>query len=331
MILSVRDLTVGFPAGGGELVAVDGISFDVEEGETFCIIGESGSGKSLTGMSIPGLQPANAIARGSIRFEGRELLNRPDRQLRHVRGRDIGLVYQDPLSSLNPVWPIGDQIAEAYLTHGLGTRRQARARAVELLDLVHIPDATRVAGSYPHEISGGMRQRAMIAMALACGPRLLIADEPTTALDVTIKAQVLDLLAELRRELSLTIVLITHDMGVVAEMADRILIMYAGRIAELGDAGHIMSHPSHPYSAALMLSAMISETPPKTPLKTIGGGVPALGAFPAGCRFHPRCPRASDICRREQPPLREVGPLAMACHHPIEATEAPDNLISEDA
>ncbi|HEV7254364.1 MAG TPA: ABC transporter ATP-binding protein [Mesorhizobium sp.] len=319
MILSVRDLAVSFRRDGQELTAVDHISFDVAEGETFIIIGESGSGKSLTGMSIAGLQPQAASVSGSITFKGRELLNRPDAELRRVRGREVGLIYQDPLGSLNPVWPVGDQIAEALTAHGLLGRAEAARRAVEMLDRVHIPDPRRVAQAYPHEISGGMRQRAMIAMALAASPSLLIADEPTTALDVTIKAQMLELLSELKRELSLTVVLITHDMGVVAEVADRILVMYAGRIAEIGDADAIMQRPSHPYTAALMASAMISEARPKQDLDAILGGAPGLGAFPSGCRFHPRCARARDDCSRVDPPRRPWGAVELACHHPVAA------------
>ncbi|MBN9551626.1 MAG: ABC transporter ATP-binding protein [Alphaproteobacteria bacterium] len=319
MILSVRDFAIGFQREGQNLVAVDGISFDVAEGETFVIIGESGSGKSLTGMSIAGLQPPTAFVSGSIRFKDREMLKRPDGELRKLRGPEIGLIYQDPLSSLNPVWPVGDQIAETLVAHGLAGRAEARKRAVEMLERVRIPDPRRVASAYPHEISGGMRQRAMIAMALAAGPSLLIADEPTTALDVTIKAQMLELLAELKREMALTIILITHDMGVVAEVADRILVLYAGRIAEVGPADSIMLQPSHPYTAALMTSAMISQTPAKQELNAIVGGAPGLGAFPSGCRFHPRCPRTRDDCKAVEPPRRGFGAVELACHHPIEA------------
>jgi len=317
MILSVNDLRIGFRHGDRELIAVDGLSFDVDEGEIFVIIGESGSGKSLTGMSITGLQPSNAFSSGSIRFKGRELLNRPEAELRKVRGREIGIIYQDPLSSLNPVWPVGDQIAEALSAHGLARGAAAARRAVELLERVHMPDPARVARAYPHEISGGMRQRAMIAMALACGPSLLIADEPTTALDVTIKAQMLDLLAELNREMSLTVILITHDMGVVAEIADRILVMYAGRIAEIGDAQTIMQAPSHPYTAALMLSATISEANAKEDLQAISGSAPQLGDFPPGCRFHPRCPKALGDCSLLPPELRTAGSIRRACYHPL--------------
>lgn len=319
MIIAVRNFTIGFQRGGQHLIAVDDISFDVAQGETFVIIGESGSGKSLTGMSIAGLQPPAAVVSGSIRFKDREMLQRPDAELRKLRGTEIGLIYQDPLSSLNPVWPVGDQIAETLTAHGLAGRAEANKRAVEMLKRVRIPDPHRIASAYPHEISGGMRQRAMIAMALAAGPSLLIADEPTTALDVTIKAQMLELLAELKREMALTIILITHDMGVVAEVADRIMVLYAGRIAEIGPADTTMLQPSHPYTAALMTSAMISQTPAKQELNAIVGGAPGLGSFPDGCRFHPRCPRAQDICRVSEPPQRRFGTVEFACHHPIEA------------
>jgi oligopeptide/dipeptide ABC transporter ATP-binding protein len=313
VILSVRDLRISF----GALHAVDGLSFDVDEGEIFVIIGESGSGKSLTGMSVLGLLPPRAAAGGSILFEGRELLGLAEPEFRKLRGARIGVVYQDPLSAMNPVWPVGEQIAEVLRSHGVADRRAAARSTVELLERVHMPDPARVARAFPHEISGGMRQRAMIAMALACGPRLLIADEPTTALDVTIKAQVLDLLQELRREFALTIVLITHDMGVVAELADRILVMYAGRAAEIGAAASIIDRPTHPYTQALMLSAMVAEVAPKTELRAITGTAPALDAPPSGCPFHPRCPRAQDDCRTMTPALRAIGDVLAACHHPI--------------
>ena len=319
MILSVTDLSVRFGSPDAGLFAVDGLSFEVAQGEIFVIIGESGSGKSLTGMSVLGLTPPGAVAAGSIRFDGRELLNRPEAELRRLRGREIGVVYQDPLSALNPVWPVGEQIAEALRAHGLADRRTAAQRALALLERVHIPDPARVAAAFPHEISGGMRQRAMIAMALACGPRLLIADEPTTALDVTIKAQILELLAELRRELALTIVLITHDMGVVAELADRILVMYAGKAAEIGAAARIMHRPAHPYTQALMLSATIAETPPRAELRAIHGTSPALAARPAGCRFHPRCPLVQADCRDTPPLPRQLDGIVLACHHPVMA------------
>ena len=321
-ILSVRDLRVGFGLGSARRDAVDGVSFDVDEGEFFLVIGESGSGKSLTGSAIVGLNPAGAVVSGSVRFKDQEMVGQPERALRRVRGRDIGIVYQNPLSSMNPVWPIGDQIAETLWVHGLADRRRAATRAVELLERVHIPDPGRVAQAFPHEISGGMRQRAVIAMALACDPALLIADEPTTALDVTIKAQVLDLLQELRRDLKLSVMLITHDMGVVAHLADRVLVMYAGRVVEVGPVEHILSRPAHPYTEALMLSGGLSEAPFKSPLRTIPGHAPPIDARPQGCNFNPRCPKAQGDCRVHTPELRVIRGTLAACHHPLDLPSA---------
>jgi len=317
VILEVRDLKVGFGQGADRRDAVDGVSFDVAEGEFFLVIGESGSGKSLTGGAIVGLNPPGATVSGSVRFKGRELIGQSERVLRRVRGGEIGIVYQNPLGAMNPVWPVGDQIAEALRVHGRADGRRAAIRAVELLERVHIPDPGRVASAYPHEISGGMRQRAVIAMALACDPSLLIADEPTTALDVTVKAQVLDLLAELRRDLNLSVMLITHDMGVVAQLADRVLVMYAGRVAETGPAEAILSIPAHPYTEALMLSGGMADAPFKALLQAISGSAPLLEARPPGCRFNPRCPRAEDDCRGVVPKLRPVQSTVAACHHPL--------------
>jgi oligopeptide/dipeptide ABC transporter ATP-binding protein len=318
-ILEVRNLTVAFGDGGSARRAVDDISFTVGEGEFFLVIGESGSGKSLTGGAIAGLNPAAARQTGSVRFKGREILNLPEGALRRVRGEEIGVVYQNPLSAMNPVCRVGDQIAEAMIVHGKANRAQAARRAAELLERVHIPDPARVARAYPHEVSGGMRQRAMIAMAIACDPALLIADEPTTALDVTIKAQILDLLLELRRERALTVILITHDMGVVAQLADRVVVMYAGKIAEIGAADVIMNHPAHPYTDALMSSGGLAGAPFKSDLRAIKGSPPTLEARPPGCRFHPRCPRAQARCEVEAPELRPVGETSAACHFPLAA------------
>ena len=320
-MLEVENLTVSFTGRDGRAVAVDGISFTVAEGETFVIIGESGSGKSLTGMAIAGLTPEGASVGGSIRFAGRDIVGLPDAAMRRVRGREIGIIYQDPLGALNPVHTVGDQIAEALRVQGLARGREAMEAAVALLDRVRIPDPARVAAAYPHQISGGMRQRAVIAMAVACSPKLLIADEPTTALDVTIKAQVLDLLRELKAGMSLTTLLITHDMGVVAEVADRILVMYAGTVVEVGPAQALMDHPAHPYTSVLLASAMMAEAEPQTELVVVPGGTPPLGAMPSGCRFNPRCPLATDRCRAEVPVLRPVGGGEAACHHPLTDTE----------
>ena len=269
MILEIDKLNISFDQGGAEVKAVEDVSFGVEAGEFFLIIGESGSGKSLTGSSILGLGPQNARYSGSIRFEGRELLNRPYRELQEVRGNRIGVVYQDPLSSLNPVWPVGDQIGEALVLHGLSNRRQAARRAVELLDRVRLPDPARVARAYPHEISGGMRQRAMIAMALSLNPQLLIADEPTTALDVTVQAQILDLLRDIRRDTGMGLVLISHDLGVIAEMCDEVNVMYAGQIVEQASVFDLFDRPSHPYTRGLLAS--IPKATERRSTKSVSG------------------------------------------------------------
>jgi oligopeptide/dipeptide ABC transporter ATP-binding protein len=318
-LLEVRNLSVSFGDAAAARRAVDDVTFDVREGEFFLIIGESGSGKSLTGGAIAGLNPGSARQSGSVRFKGREIIDLPERVFRRIRGEEIGVVYQNPLSAMNPVWRVGDQIAEALTIHRKAGRARAAQRAIELLEQVHIPDSRRVARAYPHEISGGMRQRAMIAMAIACDPALLIADEPTTALDVTIKAQILDLLLELRRERALTVMLISHDMGVVAQLADRVLVMYAGRIAEVGPADTIMTAPAHPYTDALMTSAGRSGAPFKGDLRAIQGSPPTLNARPSGCSFHPRCPRAQSLCAMEAPALRRVGGTFAACHFPYAA------------
>jgi oligopeptide/dipeptide ABC transporter ATP-binding protein len=323
MILEVRDLSVSFSRDANGPRAVDGVSFDVEEGEFFLIIGESGSGKSLTGGAIVGLNPPEARHRGSILFKGREVLNLREAEMRRLRGDQIGIVHQNPLSAMNPVWRVGDQIAESLIVHGKADPARAAVRAVDLLERVHIPDPARVARAYPHEISGGMRQRAMIAMALACGPSLLIADEPTTALDVTIKAQMLELFAELRHESALAILLITHDMSVVARLADRVLVMYAGKVAEIGSADAVLNQPAHPYTRALMLSGAMSQAPFKSVLPAIPGSAPPLDARPSGCRFNPRCPRAEQDCRSVVPEPRRLGGGVAACHHPLVAALAP--------
>ncbi|MFM2278284.1 MAG: hypothetical protein RLZZ444_515 [Pseudomonadota bacterium] len=319
-MLAVDNLRVSFETGPASppAIAVDGVSFEVKKGETFAIIGESGSGKTLTARSIIGLQPETARLSGSIRFDGKELIGLSDRQLAAYRGRHIGFVYQNPLSALNPVWTIGEQIAETIRAHKVADRKGAYQRVLELLESVHIPDPRRVAAAYPHQVSGGMLQRAVIAMALSCNPALLIADEPTTALDVTIKAQIMDLLSELRQELGLTILLITHDMGVVAELADRIMVMYSGRVAEMGDADRLMLAPSHHYSRALIDTATLSEHAWKTDLPVIPGAAPGLLERPDGCAFRPRCPSMNDQCRA-MPALDFSDGHSIACHHPISA------------
>ncbi len=313
-LLEVRDLRVAF----GKTPAVNGVSFHVDAGETLAVLGESGSGKSVTAQAVMGIldTPPARITSGEIRYRGRDLLTLPERERRRVRGREIAMVFQDALSALNPVFPVGWQVAETLRVREGLSRQDAGARAVELMSMVRIPDAAQRAHDYPHQFSGGMRQRVTIAMALALRPAVLIADEPTTALDVTVQAQILDLLAELRRELDMALVLITHDLGVVAEVADRIAVMYAGRVVEQADVYSLYRAPAHPYTRALLASV------PRTgiPLTPIPPGPVAT----LGCAFHPRCPYARDICRSAAPP--EVSPgtgRTSACHFAQEVLGAP--------
>ncbi len=313
-LLEVRDLRTEFRTEAGLVAAVDGVSLDVAAGETLAVVGESGSGKSVTALSILRLvAPPGRIVRGAVRFRGRDLLGLPEREMRRVRGREISMIFQEPMTSLNPVHTCGDQVAEVLELHeGLG-RAAARARAVALLEQVGIPDPAARARDYPHQLSGGQRQRVMIAMALACRPALLIADEPTTALDVTIQAQILELLDRLRRELGMAVLLITHDLGVVAESADRMAVLYAGQVVEAGDVAAVFTSPRHPYTAGLLASRPVAGVA-RERLSAIPGGVPDPLAFPAGCRFHPRCPLAQDRCRREPPALvAEGGGRAARC------------------
>jgi peptide/nickel transport system ATP-binding protein/oligopeptide transport system ATP-binding protein len=297
-LLSVRDLRVGFATEGGRLQAVDGVSFEVAAGEVLAIVGESGSGKSVTAQTILGLtRSPNAQIEGSVRLRDAELLDASEADLREVRGRQIAMIFQDPMTSLNPVYRVGAQIVEAIRAHDSGVEKEAaRERAIELLDAVGIPDATRRADDYPHEFSGGMRQRAMIAMALVLEPGVLIADEPTTALDVTIQAQILRLLEDLNRERNLATVLITHDLGVVAEMADRVLVMYAGRVVEEGPLDEIFYDPQHPYTWGLLGSLSRLDRPRPQRLPQIHGAPPSLLAPPSGCAFRPRCPHEFGQC-----------------------------------
>ncbi len=306
-LLAVRDLSIGFQGRGGTLSAVDGASFEIAPGEILGLVGESGSGKSVTALAILRLLGAGGgrVTAGSIRFDGADLLALDDEAMRRVRGASIGMIFQEPMTSLNPLKAIGDQIAEPLLAHGLASRKEARGRALEMLARVGIPDPPSRAASFPHELSGGMRQRAMIAMALICKPRLLIADEPTTALDVTIQAQILELLDDLRRELGMAVLLITHDLGIVAEFAARAAVMYAGRIAEIAPVQALFERPLHPYTSALLNSMPDVEVDVER-LSAIAGQVPQLGAMPAGCRFHPRCPSAMARCRDERPATTQV-------------------------
>jgi peptide/nickel transport system ATP-binding protein/oligopeptide transport system ATP-binding protein len=299
-LLSVRDLRVGFVTEGGRLQAVDGVSFELAPGEVLAIVGESGSGKSVTAQTLIGLtRSPNSRIEGSVRLRGTELIDADDEELRKVRGARIGMVFQDPMTSFNPVYRIGAQIIEAIHAHRPRTSKsQGRERAIELLDSVGIPNAAQRIDDYPHEFSGGMRQRAMIAMALALEPDLLIADEPTTALDVTVQAQILSLLARLNRERNLATILITHDLGVVAEVADRVLVMYGGRVVERGTLDEIFYDPQHPYTWGLLgsLTRMDRDRPERLP--QISGAPPSLLDLPQGCSFRPRCPHEFGRCSR---------------------------------
>jgi peptide/nickel transport system ATP-binding protein len=307
-LLEVRGLRTTFATDDGTIAAVDGVSFEVEAGRTLAIVGESGCGKSVTALSIMGLlpQPAGRIADGSVRFEGRELVGLPKHDLQDLRGNGLAMIFQEPMSSLNPAFTIGEQIAEGLLRHRSLTREQADERALAMLDKVRIPAAEQRFHEHPHKLSGGMRQRAMIAMALACEPRLLIADEPTTALDVTIQAQILDLMQRLQRETGTAIILITHDLGVVAEVADEVVVMYAGRVVERAPVRALFAEPQHPYTVGLLGSIPRLQGEPRR-LASIDGQVPDPLHMPAGCRFADRCPFADASCRRAPPPLRDLG------------------------
>jgi oligopeptide/dipeptide ABC transporter ATP-binding protein len=299
-LLRVDHLTTVFDLPSGAVPAVNDVSFEIRPGETLGVVGESGSGKSVTAFSIMRLvQSPGRIAGGAITFKGRNLLDLSEREMQKVRGAEISLIFQEPMTALNPVFTIGDQLRETLLVHGATTRRDAAARVVELLQAVRIPDAAARAGDYPHQLSGGMRQRVLIAMALACKPALVIADEPTTALDVTIQAQILDLLREMKAAFNLSMMLITHDLGVIAETADRVAVMYAGRIVEQGAVREVFRQPQHPYTRGLLAS--MPGGAPGTRLRAIDGTVPMLGALPAGCAFNPRCPDRFDLCTGTPP------------------------------
>jgi oligopeptide/dipeptide ABC transporter ATP-binding protein len=302
----VRGLTTAFVIGGRQVDAVNNISFDVRAGETLSLVGESGSGKSVTALSILRLvQPPGRIVGGAIFFRDRDLLTLSEAEMRQVRGAEIALIFQEPMTALNPVLTVGDQISETLLVHRKANRAQARLRAIELLDAVKLPDPARRVRDYPHQLSGGMRQRVLIAIALACRPALLIADEPTTALDVTIQAEILDLLREMKARFNLSLLLITHDLGVVAETADRVAVMYAGRIVEQAPVGEIFRTPQHPYTQGLLAS--IPGATPGTRLRAIEGTVPDIGTLPQGCAFGPRCPLHFARCDTAPPPFFDVG------------------------
>ncbi len=324
-LLEIRDLVVSFRSEERTLRALDGVSFTVPRGQTVGLVGESGSGKSVTSLAIMGLlpRPAARLEQGSIKFQGQELTTLNERALRQVRGRHIGMIFQEPMTSLNPVFTVGFQIVEALKAHRPVGRTEARVRAIRLLDRVGIPAAKERLDAYPHQLSGGMRQRVMIAIALAGEPELLIADEPTTALDVTIQAQILDLLADLQRDLGMSVLLITHDLGVVAEHAHQVLVMYAGKIVELAATRQLMDKPLHPYTRGLLQSVpSYPANRGKPRLATIPGSVPELSKLPPGCRFSDRCPRVEDDCRVAQPALLPFADeRGAACIHvdPIQA------------
>ena len=313
-LLSVEHLTTGFDIRGGFVPAVIDVSFDLKAGETLCLVGESGSGKSVTALSILGLvQPPGRIEHGRIVFKDRDLRTLDEREMQKIRGAEIALIFQEPMTALNPVFTIGSQIEETLRVHGRATRQNARQKAIELLDAVSIPDPDKRVRDYPHQLSGGLRQRALIAMSLACTPAVVIADEPTTALDVTIQAEILDLLRDLQRRLGLALLLITHDLGVVAEMADRVAVMYAGRIVEEAPVKALFDDPKHPYTRGLMAS-MPGGTPGSR-LRAIQGMVPVPGQLPPGCAFTPRCPDRFEPCPTAPPDAIRVGPARIVrCH-----------------
>ncbi|PKW09844.1 oligopeptide transport system ATP-binding protein [Streptomyces sp. 1222.5] len=327
MLLEVCDLRVEFRTRDGVAHAVNGVSYGVDAGETLAVLGESGSGKSVTAQAVMGIldMPPGRITGGRILFQGQDLLTLKEEERRRIRGAQMAMIFQDALSALNPVLSVGDQLAEMFVVHRGASRKDARARAVELMDRVRIPAAAQRARDYPHQFSGGMRQRIMIAMALALEPALVIADEPTTALDVTVQAQVMDLLAELQREYRMGLILITHDLGVVADVADRIAVMYAGKIIESAPVHDIYKAPAHPYTRGLLDSIPRLDQKGQE-LYAIKGLPPNLTRIPPGCSFHPRCPMARDVCRTDEPALYEVSEVrGSACHFWRECLDGADH------
>ncbi|MDF2719674.1 MAG: hypothetical protein K0R28_6599 [Paenibacillus sp.] len=318
ILLDIQSLRTRFYTEAGPVAAVDGVSFHVNKGEILGVVGESGCGKSVTAQSVLRLfdERRTAAYEGRILYDGRDLLGLSERQMRDIRGNDISMIFQDPLSSLNPVYTIGDQIAETIRLHRRTGKKEAYRRAVDLLRLTGIPAPERRVGEYPHQLSGGMRQRVMIAIALACEPGLLIADEPTTALDVTIQAQIMELIVGLNRKLGMSVMLITHDLGLVAEVCDRVVVMYLGQVVETADARALFAKPRHPYTIGLMQAIPRLDGDRSKPLKAVEGSVPSLHDVPGGCRFAPRCAYADDKCRNHMPEL--TGPkdgTAVGCWH----------------
>jgi len=325
-LLQVQNLQTSFFTPEGEVRAIDGVSFEIGEGKTLGLVGESGCGKSVTSLSIMRLipSPPGKIVGGEILFRGRDLLKLNNEEMRKIRGNEISMIFQEPMTSLNPVFTVGNQIAEAIQLHqGLG-KRETRKKTIEMLRLVKIADPESRVDAYPHQLSGGMRQRVMIAMALSCNPSLLIADEPTTALDVTIQAQILELMKELKDKIGMALLLITHDLGVVAEQADQVAIMYAGKIVERADVGTIFTRPAHPYTVGLLNSLPGVGGLKKQRLDAIPGVVPSPLHLPSGCRFRDRCPRAQELCAQLEPALEEKEPThSAACHFPHTETREP--------
>ena len=312
-LLQVKNLVVEFPNRRGTLRAIDGISFDIAPGEILGVVGESGAGKSLTGASIIGLlEPPGRIASGEVLLEGKRIDNLHNDELRHIRGRKIGAIFQDPLTSLNPLYSVGKQLTETIQAHLPVGNAEARKRAIDLLKDTGIPAAEQRIDHYPHQFSGGMRQRVVIALALAAEPRLIVADEPTTALDVSIQAQIISLLKNICKNRGAAVMLITHDMGVIAETCDRVAVMYAGRIVEIGPVHEVINHPAHPYTAGLMAS-IPDITQDREYLNQIDGAMPRLNAIPTGCAFNPRCPKVFDRCKVERPELMQARATRAAC------------------
>lgn len=324
-VLRVRDLSVEFATEEGVVRAVDRVSFDVHANETLGLVGESGCGKTVTGLAILGLipRPPGRIAGGSIQLLGRELLTLPEDEMADVRGRDVSMIFQEPMTALNPVFAVGSQMVDVLRRHQDLSRRQARAAAAELLAKVNIPDPVARLDNYPHELSGGLRQRVMIAMALSCNPKLLVADEPTTALDVTTQAQVLEEILKLQQEFRMAVILVTHDLGVVAETCRRAVVMYCGSIVESGPTAALFGSPRHPYTRGLLDSVPRIRSERLAELPVIPGRVPDLLHLPPGCRFAERCSRVQDRCRRERPPLTDGAGTAVACFFPLEGGRQP--------
>jgi len=328
-LLEVRDLRVEFNSSQGHVSAVRGLSYTVNEGESMALVGESGSGKSVSALALIGLLPkkTSKITAGSVKFRGKELVGLSEKELQKIRGGSISMIFQDPLSSLNPVLTVGQQITEQIRAHEKVDKKQALNRAVELLDLVGIPSAKERVLQYPHQLSGGMRQRAMIAMALSSKPSLLLADEPTTALDVTIQAQILELLANLQKELKMSLILITHDLGVVAGFTEKLTVMYSGNAVEQGRTADLLANPQHPYTSGLLRSIPRLDRPRTSELKPIPGMAPDMSRIPVGCAFAPRCELATDKCANEKPLLEEVlRGRQVACWHPQNNSSTHESL-----